>query len=155
MPRWKEWAIRAQSNPVLKQAAYPFPQVTSQFLGVVIQKFRPRSGRATVGFQSWIDAIQLNVSQTLFPALEASSMVLPKGKYKECAPKNNDIYTLAEIADFNTLIAKHQDHSVPVFSLEKDHLEQTGTVLEQSLAKVKEFSEVFDKFASRVVCLTK
>lgn len=154
MPKWKEWATRAQNNPVLVSAAYPFSKTTTKLLGVVIQKFRPRSGRATAGFQQWIDLMQTKITKELYPTLLRCDLAFKIEKYAGCAPKDTDYFTLAQIADFNTLIAKHQEHSVPVFALTAEHLGQTGTVLDQSLVKVKEFCDVFRAMAKRVVCLT-
>jgi hypothetical protein len=38
-------------------------------------------------------------------------------------------YNLINIADFNSLIAKSQEHSVPVFALSEDQIGQSGFIL--------------------------
>jgi len=61
LPRWAEWARRAHASETLRTAAYPFRELRLKFLGTIVQKFRPRLGGATVGFQSWIDRINVGV----------------------------------------------------------------------------------------------
>lgn len=52
LPKWKNWAVQAQSNPSLAKASYPFPKSTPRFLGTVIQKYRLRqSGEPSAAFQ--------------------------------------------------------------------------------------------------------
>lgn len=72
LPRWHAWSERAKQNSILKSAAYPYPASTPKFLGTVIQKFRPRKGAPTVGFQKWIDQINARVSGRLVLLLSQS-----------------------------------------------------------------------------------
>ena len=44
LPKWRSWAKKAQQQPVLQNASYPFPTVTPKFLGTIVQKYRARSG---------------------------------------------------------------------------------------------------------------
>ncbi|TWS18982.1 ParA family protein [Tsukamurella asaccharolytica] len=52
LPKWIEWARRAHKLEVLAEADYPFPEPKLKFLGVVVQRFRIRSGLPTMAFQS-------------------------------------------------------------------------------------------------------
>ena len=63
-------------------------------------------------------------------------------------------HSLATIADFNSLIAKSQEHQTPVFALSAEQIGQAGTVLEITEASRDEFFNVFDTLATRVKCLT-
>src|SRR4051812_7446558 len=51
LPRWKAWAVTAYSIDVLRSADYPFPEPHASFIGAVVQKYRPRSGKASSAFQ--------------------------------------------------------------------------------------------------------
>ena len=63
-------------------------------------------------------------------------------------------YCLAQIADFNTLIAKSQEHRTPVFALTDEQLGHVGTVLAGDKAKMREFNDVFSNLADKVEKLT-
>ncbi|MCG2638885.1 MULTISPECIES: hypothetical protein [Bradyrhizobium] len=47
LPRWNAWATTAHGIEALIKADYPFPEPHAKFIGAVIQKYRPRSGRAS------------------------------------------------------------------------------------------------------------
>ena len=151
IPRWHRWSVQAQASPILRDAAYPFPEKSPKFLGTVIQKFRPRGGTPTVGFQHWIDSIGERVVTRLRPTLEGIGMMLPQDDYVN-AGLNNQL-CLALIADFNTLIALSQSSQTPVFALDDDVL-GVGIVLEQNQRKREEFFECFSDLADRVLALT-
>ncbi len=159
LPRWHNWSEKAKENPVLQAATYSYPDKDPKFLGTIIQKFRPRKGAPTVGFQRWIDAINAKVSDRLIETLEPLNMLLPVKDYSEVM--NSDmlpgIYPnlcLAQVSDFNTLIAKSQDNKTPVFALTDQQLENVGTVLEADQAKREEFYKVFSELSDQVTTLT-
>lgn len=153
LPRWHSWSAEAQRKPALRDATYPFPQVTPQFLGAVLQKYRPRAGAPTVGFQQWIDEITKYTADTLVPLLAALAMTRPAHVYAQLQGFT-DTYCLAQIADFNTLIARSQDTRTPVFALSDQQLGHVGVVLEGDRKKRDEFRAIFAKLADRVVKLT-
>jgi hypothetical protein len=129
IPRWSRWSSEAQTNSVLRDAAYPFPQKTPKFLGTVIQKFRPRAGAPTIGFQQWIDSIGARIVNRLRPALADCNMLLADEKYAEAGLGKE--LCLALIADFNTLIALSQENQTPIYAL-ADSVLGVGVVLEQN-----------------------
>ena len=143
LPQWGDWVSRAQSLSVLKESAYPFPDVLPKFLGIVIQKYQPYAGVPASSFQQWIDEIKELVKNKLIPALEKKQMV--------CIQDN---YDLASIADFKSLIAKSEQHQTPVFALSEEQIGATGVVLQDSIRRRNEFREVFSGFADKVISLT-
>jgi cellulose biosynthesis protein BcsQ len=153
MPRWHGWSERAKQNPTLRNAAYPYPDRTPKFLGTVIQKFRPRKGAPTEGFQQWIDAINGRVTEQFVPALEPLNMLLTPERYREIDGLMPG-YCLSQIADFNTLIARSQEYQTPVFALTDQQLGHVGSVLEIDRRKTLEFGEIFDLLADQVETLT-
>jgi cellulose biosynthesis protein BcsQ len=152
LPRWKAWADTAHGIEALTTADYPFPQPHTQFIGAVIQKYRPRVGRASKAFQHWIDQLVQGLKDTLFPALEKASM-LDASAFRERA--GIDPWTpLLEVPDFNSLIALSQEHQVPVYALTAEQVDQKGAVWEQTKASMDSFAKAFSLCADRVFALT-
>lgn len=152
LPRWRAWSLAAQVNLVLQSASYPYPKKSPRLLGTIIQKYRPRKGAPTEGFQAWIDDINSRVATKLVPALESVGMKLHDSLYDGVAGLRPHL-CLALIADFNTLIAKSQEYTTPVFALSDKQLGHVGTVLESDQKKRKEFLDTFTKLAESVVQL--
>jgi cellulose biosynthesis protein BcsQ len=152
LPRWYTWAKTASSMRILKDAAYPFPDVNLRFLGTIVQNYRIIRGKETAAFQTWIQKVEDSVCQQLAPALERSNMLLPTSIYSDLGIGNN--FTLTKIPNFNSLIALSQEHRTPVYALTRDQLGQTGKVLLQNQAKQAEFREVFSDLADKVIGLT-
>lgn len=150
LPDWRKWSQRAANLQVLKAAVYPFPEVTPKFLGTIVQNYRPRDGRPASAFQTWIDKIDAIVSDNLFPELEKVRMTLPKQVYAECFL---DHLCLARISDFNSLIAKSQEHQTPVYALTPAQIGQGGSVLTTTLESRDNFKKIFSELADRVVSL--
>ncbi|TSC54341.1 MAG: putative regulatory protein cII [Parcubacteria group bacterium LiPW_30] len=149
LPKWAEWAKKAYSFEILKNADYPFPEPKLKFLGIIIQKFRPRKGKATEGFQSWIDQINDRVNKNLFPILQKHNLVL-----NDYNNDSKNSYCLTEIPDFNTLIATSQDNQTPVFALTGEMIGHVGTVLEQEKKKRDEFKKIFSDLTDKIISLT-
>ena len=63
-------------------------------------------------------------------------------------------FNLANIADFNSLIAQSQKHNVPVFALTDAQIEQSGTILENMGESRDGFRESFSQLAIEVHELT-
>jgi len=153
LPRWHDWAVQASSLPVLRDADYPFPKPNLKFLGTIIQKYRPRGGGApAAAFKTWINEINRRVSRRLIPVLTKANMVLPDNAYRQAQLPTE--FCLAQISDFNSLIAKSQESRTPIFALSEEQIGQTGVVLEQTRESQKEFKQVFSKLADEVVSLT-
>ena len=153
LPRWNKWSERAKTSPILADATYPYPKKTPRLLGTVIQKFRPRRGAPTIGFQAWIDSISDKVRMNLYPALHSLGMTLEPQQYQTVENLWPSL-CLSQIADFNTMIAKSQDARTPVFALTDEQLGSVGTVLHAEQGKRDEFRSDFANLASKVTQLT-
>ena len=151
LPKWHRWSEMAQNMPILRDAAYPFPVVVPQFLGTIIQNYRPRRGAPTQGFQVWIDEINEKVSEQLFPALTEINMIFPEERYEESGI--ND-YCLTTIPDFNTLVATSQDAQTPVFALTAEQIGRGGIVLQQVEQQRDRLFELFYELAGKVIQMT-
>ncbi|WP_343744341.1 AAA family ATPase [Chitinophaga sp.] len=153
-PRWQKWSEKAQGLVDLEKAAYPFPKGFPKFLGTVIQKYRPRNGEATEGFQAWIDKINEAVSDRFVPAIEKIDMLLTHEQYKSVDKGLTKNYCLVQIPDFNTLIATSQQYKTPVFALKDSMFGHVGAVLKQDQKKRDEFLGIFSRLADEVIELT-
>ncbi len=152
LPKWYRWAKSANALPILRDADYPFPDVTLRFLGTIIQNYRIENGQETRAFQKRIQKIEETVSCKLVPILQTNNMTLPKGAYKYEGIQ--DTFTLAKIPDFNSLIALSQEYQTPVYALTADHVKLTGSLLEQNQNKQQEFRLCFSNLADKVIGLT-
>jgi len=166
LPRWKAWSKMASAMPIFQDAAYPLPTTIPKLLGTIIQKYRirtqatadqedegaPTSGKPAAAFQKWIDDINAKVRGSFIPALRKEGMLLPDGKYRDSGIAQD--YCLAYISDFNSLVARSQEHQVPVFSLSDEQIHLTGPLLRQTKKSKAMFEEIFSKLADMVVTLT-
>ena len=152
LPRWYAWAKLASSLQILKEANYPFPDITLRFLGTIVQNYRIIRGKETAAFQTWIEKIEQAVSGKLVPALRQSNMMLPSQLYLDRGLK--DSLSLAKISNFNSLIALSQEHRTPVYALTPQQLGQTGIVLEHNQKKQEEFRQTFSDLADKIIALS-
>lgn len=152
LPRWKVWANTAYNVEVLRDADYPFPKPNTKFIGAIIQKYRPRYGRASSAFQRWIDQLVQGLQANLIPALEKVGLV-DSAEFR--ARTGTDPWDpIMTVADFNSLIAESQEHQVPVYALTADLLSQKGAVWEQTRDSMEVFRAAFRQCAERVISLT-
>jgi len=152
IPRWQKWANTAHDIEVLAAADYPFPEPHCTFIGAIIQKYRPRSGKASKAFQRWINELVSGLHETLVPALEKAGMLNP-AEFKALIgfdPWN----PVLEVQDFNSLIVLSQEHQVPIYELSKHQTKQSGAVWDQTRKSMELFHEKFDECANKVITLT-
>jgi len=152
LPRWKNWADTAAKLDVLKSADYPFPEPKTKFIGAIVQKYRPKYGKASKAFQRWIDQLVEGLKGELIPSLEAVDL-LNSSDFK--ARVGIDPWDpIMEVADFNSLIAESQEHQVPVYALTAELLKQGGAVWEQTEESMAVFRKAFEECADKVIALT-
>ena len=152
LPKWYAWAKAASSLPILKEANYPFPDVTLRFLGIIVQNYRIIHGKETAAFETWIRKIEEDVSSKLVPILQKNNMMLPGQVYAE--QEIDDNFCLTKISNFNSLIALSQEHRTPIYDLTPEQLKQTGVVLRNNQEKQKEFRKTFSDLADKIIGLT-
>ncbi len=151
LPRWAANArdLRSQQSSLF----YKIPDHNPKFIGMISQKYRPRSNKPAAAFQSWIDQIIAKVDEILLPALKPWDMALPtseRAKFIKASPH----VELAQIADFNSLIARSQESSVAVFALTDDQLQVTGALKDSAVHSRDAFKTVFKSLAEEVEGLT-
>ena len=152
IPLWLKWAKRAANLEALRDADYPFPEPDLKFLGVLVQRFRMKNQKPTQAFQNYFQKLDDVVKDVLVPALEAENIMLDAAKYE--AVGMGDSFQLAQIQDFNTLIAESQEVRRPVFALTKDDLGSKGFVWETQQENIERFKSQFEELAARIEQLT-
>lgn len=150
LPKWYHWAKQASSMPILKEANYPFPNITLKFLGTIMQNFRISGGQETKAFQKWIKAIDTDVSDKLVPILQENQMMLPKEMYDSQRIDKN--FCLTKIANFNSLIAFSQQHQTPIYDLTPEQFKYAKTKEYQE--KQGKFKKTFSNLADKIINLT-
>ncbi|MTJ07392.1 ParA family protein [Anabaena sp. UHCC 0204] len=152
LPKWCAWARKASTNPILKEANYPFPEFSLKFLGTIVQNYRIIRGKETTAFQTWIEKIENTVSKTLKPILEKNNLLLPNQVYNQQGI--NGSFTMTKISNFNSLIALSQEHCTPIYALTPEQLDQHGIVLEANQKKQEEFKATFSHLADKIIALS-
>lgn len=152
LPKWAAWSSKAKENELLQDADYRFPNKDPKFLGTIVQKYRPRGGKPTAAFQRWIDELEDGVKSILVPALRQCSMLLEDSVYEQSGCPLGP--PLLQLSDFNSLIARSQEHQAPIFELSDAQLEQVGEVLKNTKASMNQFRKLFSDAADKIITMT-
>lgn len=161
--QWAAWSRQGRALPILREATYPFPDKTPKFLGTIVQNYRVRNKKPTAAFQKWIDAIELAVKTSLLPVLKKNDMLLPTGLYEKVMLRESSQQPLfseeslgkpiLQMPDFNSLIARSQEHKAPIFELTDAQLEHAGEVLEQTKKSMHQFRKLYSEGVDRIITL--
>lgn len=152
IPRWNHWSVQAQGMEVFTGATYPYPKKTPKFLGVIIQNYRLRGGKASQAFQSWINEINTSVNEQLIPALKGGNMLLEDDNYSDSGMTKD--YLLTQVSDFNSLIAYSQKAQTPVFALAANQLVSGGKARERQELSIRNFKNIFTALALKIIEMT-
>lgn len=130
-----------------------------KFLGTIQQRYRPRKGSPAKSFDKWIERIKEEVNSRFVPTLNNLNCIIDKNKIEEILKTSPTLepYDLAHIADFNSLIAISQELRIPVFSLTKEQIANSGQFghsLNTMDESKKNFETEFNDLAERIIKLT-
>jgi len=129
-----------------------------KFIGSIQQRYRPRNDKPAMSFGKWIELIREAINKQLVPSLTKIGCVIDPIKV-EGVLSGSDLkpYDLAQISDFNSLIAISQQLSKPVFKLTDDEIKESGQfghALNTMKASRDNFLTVFEEMTKRVISLT-
>jgi chromosome partitioning protein len=150
LPRWAQNASELRMQQ--KSLSYKIPEKNPRFIGMISQKYRPRSNKPAAAFQTWIDQIIDRVHAVLLPSLASCDMVQNAVKMAAVIPEAPHV-ELAQIADFNSLIARSQEEATAVFALTDAQLAVTGALLDSAKASSANFLTIFAELAQKVEAL--
>ena len=154
LPAWGKWAQKAKGW--FSDAEYPLPDSTPKFLGYTINDFNLSDGKPPKAFAGIMDKIAAIVEDTLVPNLGEVNMLLPEDKYRQAFGMNGKLrslrplntYCMAEISNFNKLIAISNEKSIPVYEL------NLGMLQEGQQRTLHWFKSLFDVMAQKIITLT-
>lgn len=149
LPRWKTQS--AQMSLMFKESTYPFPEKSPKLAGLIIQRFNIRNGKPNKPFRNNMDEIMNEVRETFIPSLRDVNMLFERDAYLNNLIPND--YCLAEIPDFQSLLQQGNKIGVPVFEVQDNELEYSGTVLEQMKESRDKFNELFTEFSNQIIHL--
>jgi cellulose biosynthesis protein BcsQ len=150
LPRWVKQAKGMQ--PSFQDASYPLPDYTPKLAGVLLQRFNIRKGVAARPFRSNMDDIMNKVREKLIPALEKSRMLYGEELYESI--QHHYKYCLAEIPDFQSLVQKSNQFSLPVFELDEASFQDVGGIVKDNLfEKVKHFGDIFEEISTKILLI--
>jgi cellulose biosynthesis protein BcsQ len=136
---------------------YPIKN-SPKFIGSIQQRYRPRNDKPAKSFEKWIDLIRNEINNNLVPSLKAIGCVIETGQIKGVlAGTGLQPFDLAQISDFNSLIAISQRLSKPVFKITDEEISgsgQFGHALETMKTSRDNFLEIFEALSDRIIALT-
>ena len=150
LPKWMSWGKSAAKLETLSTADYVFPEPNLKILGIIVQRYRLKSGKPTEAFREYIDDLDRSMDTILEPALRKANMLASNTSQYD---SNNDL-RIANIPDFNTLIANSQKAKKPVFALTQQDTNRQGKVWVTQKASIDSFKDNFRQLADKIILLT-
>lgn len=145
LPRWHDGVKSFRDSKI----RYAIPGKPPMFLGILSQRYRPYRDAPAASFQAWIDAIKLDVNRILAPALTPHGMIIGEAAFRAAVTADTP-FNLANVADFNSLIALAQAQSKPAFALTDTEIDRQGAVLKTMQESRRNFQAVFTELSQSV-----
>ncbi|MGJ4180210.1 ParA family protein [Corynebacterium macclintockiae] len=151
IPKWLDWDRKVNQLGMFndQDLLYKFEATEPKFLGTVIQRYRLRKGMPARSFEQYFHYLDEAIDDIFIPAMRSNNLIPEQSQNKPFSELR-----LAEIPDFNSLIACSQAARKPVYVLSDNELKLTGVALETQKEKIEEFKKIFSEFSDRVVKLT-
>lgn len=146
LPRWKQCAQTLKET--FTDSAYPLPNSSMKFIGMIIQRFSLRKGTAAKPYQNIISEIKDAVKNDLVPCLTNNDMMADFSLLSEI-----DDYCLAEISDFVSLLQRANEVNKPVFDLSPEDMSATGVVRDQMVDSKNRFDSIFTSIVQKMEIL--
>ncbi|MDC7870664.1 chromosome partitioning protein ParA [Pantoea ananatis] len=147
LPRWMEW--KQNNLDFFEDSAYPLRNSQTKFLGMLIQRFNIRKGKAARPYRDNIAEIKRKVLDDLVPRLQSVGMAFNLNQYPHELIEEK--FCLSEIPDFQGLLPKSYAAEVPVFALRDEDIQETGPVLEQMSSKRDMFKAQFNELSEKIL----
>ncbi|MHB0163544.1 ParA family protein [Klebsiella pneumoniae] len=132
-----------------------------KFIGAIHQRYRPRNEMPVKSFEHWVKEIHGAVNSVLAPALHRIGCSATEHEIQKSLDLTDTshlkAYDLAQISDFNSLIAISQKLSKPVFAITDQDLRddgKAGNVFDTMSENRNLFLQQFERLCQRVLILT-
>ncbi|MFP1951765.1 ParA family protein [Lonsdalea quercina] len=132
-----------------------------KFIGAIHQRYRPRNGMPVKSFEHWVNEIHGAVNKVLAPSLHLIGCSASEEEIQLSLNATDTshlkAYDLAQISDFNSLIAISQKLSKPVFAITDHDLKEdgkAGNVFDTMSDNRDLFFQQFERLCRRVLMLT-
>jgi hypothetical protein len=115
---------------------------------------RSRDGKEaapTRAYQKWFDELLEVKKSDFIPSMEKNGLLLPNELYEACDASTGGF--LAEVPDFNSLIAISQSLSKPVFMLTRDDIKNSGSVAQNQIDSANSFKEIYRGASEKIIKL--
>ncbi|WP_162287322.1 ParA family protein [Corynebacterium urinipleomorphum] len=151
IPSWLDWARKVNQLGMFNDPdlLYKFEPTNPKFLGTVIQRYRLRNGMPSRSFEQYFHYLDEAVDSIFIPEMRKNKLIPDR-----IADKPSASMRLAEIPDFNSLIASSQAARKPVYTLSDNELKIGGAALHTQKQKIEQFRSIFTDFAHNVIDLT-
>lgn len=157
LPNWEAWAVNARK--AFASASYTVSEITPRFLGYTINDFNLSNGQPQKSFESFMMRISEKVVKELVPSLQKCGMALENNIYELSYNnmKHNfhnkkiqyfDCHCLAQISNFNKLIAISNETSTPVFKI------KLNNPTEGQMKTLNWFKKLYSEIANRILVMT-
>ena len=152
LPKWYQWAKKANSLPIFKTVTYPFPNVTLKFLGIIIYDDVALFGKKVAFSEKDFRQVEEDIYNKLIPCLLQNNLMLPLTEYTKLGI--NDSYYLQKIANFAILNACLIEYQKPLYDLSNIDLESTKWGVDIIQESKEENRKTFSDLADKVINLT-
>lgn len=158
LPMWEKWAKSARV--AFSNATYTLPNNIPIFLGYTVNDFNLTHGAPQNSFKGFMDRISQNVSNELYPKLQQAGMTFERQRYEKAYDNMrqkfkslkdinySDPFCLAQISNFNKLIAISNETSTPIFDIE------LSKATEGQRRTLGWFKKLYEALAERIIELT-
>jgi len=147
LPRWNDW--KKANMEFFEDSAYPLRMSNTRFIGMLIQRFNIRKGKAARPYRDNIAEIKRKIKEDLMPNLLTAGMALNLNQYPQ--ELIDEDFCLSEIPDFQGLLPKSYQAEVPVYELRDEEIHETGPVFTQMSNKRDVFRNQFEELSQLLV----
>lgn len=149
LPNWVRW--KRDNMALFKDSAYPLPDGTPKFIGVIPQRFNIRNGVPTNPYKVQIDNLLELIQNEVIEKFRQEDMLFSNTQYNSAGISMNK--NLSEIKDFQGLAPKSQKYNVPIFELRDEELEATGAALEGMKNNREYFGDLYGDICNKITSL--
>lgn len=158
LPAWHEEIATFKSRNNFNSELYPIPN-KPQFLGLIQQRYIPKSNKPSEACKMWMDIIHTAVTFVLVPTLQKIGCVVEEEKIRKSLEGSGLFpYNVACIPDFSSVLTISQQVAKPIFTWTEDEISKISEVYGIEREDICEnrdtFVETYTALGKRILELT-